>query len=144
MSWGKKITILYLSFVALIVTLVLLCFGQKVELESVDYYAQELKFQDKINAISNEKKLKSTITHVLQNNQLILTVDSSIISKEFKGTVNFFRPSDSSKDLNVEMNFTNNQQTISTSKLIHGVYKIQLSWISKDKSYFKEDVIFIK
>lgn len=144
MSWGKKITILYLSFVALIVTLVVLCFGQKVELETKDYYAQEIKFQDKIDAISNEKNLASTITHQLQGNQIILNVDSSLVSKDFEGTINFFRPSDSSKDMNLKMNFTNNQQIINASSLIHGVYKMQLSWLSHGTKYFKEDVIFIK
>ena len=144
MSWGKKITILYLSFVALIVTLVVLCFGQKVELESKDYYSQELKFQNKIDAISNEKNLASTFSHEINGNQFILKADSSLFGKGFEGTINFFRPSDSSKDLKIKMNFSNNQQIIPTDKLIHGVYKMQLTWVSNGVSYFKEDVIFIK
>ncbi len=143
MSWSKKITILYLSFVTLIVTLVVLCFGQKVELESKDYYAQELKFQDKINAISNEKRLATSISHVVHGNAVILKADSSVITSDFKGNVNFFRPSDSSKDLNVKMNFVNNEQVISTSGMSHGVYRMQLSWESEGKTYFKEEVIFI-
>jgi hypothetical protein len=144
MSWGKKITILYLSFVALIVTLVVLCFGQKVELESKDYYSQELKFQDRIEAISNEKNLASTFSNEVNSNALILKADSSLFGKGFEGSINFFRPSDSSKDVKLKMNFNNNQQIIPTNKLIHGVYKMQLSWVSNGISYFKEDVIFIK
>ncbi|MBC7696151.1 MAG: FixH family protein [Burkholderiales bacterium] len=144
MSWGKKITVLYLAFVALIVTLVVLCFGQKVELETKDYYAQEIKFQDKIDAISNEKNLATTITHQLQGTQIILNADSSLLSKGLEGTINFYRPSDSSKDMNLKMIFTNNQQIINTSTLIHGVYKMQLSWLSNGTKYFKENVIFIK
>ena len=46
MSWGIKITILYLGFVALILTLVFTCFGHKSELEYKDYYVRELKFQE--------------------------------------------------------------------------------------------------
>lgn len=144
MSWGKKITVLYLAFVALIVTLVVLCFGQKVELETKDYYAQEIKFQDKIDAISNEKNLATTITHQLQGTQIILNADSSLLTKGLEGTINFYRPSDSSKDMNLKMIFTNNQQIINTSTLIHGVYKMQLSWLSNGTKYFKENVIFIK
>jgi hypothetical protein len=143
MSWGKKITILYLSFVALIVTLVVLCFGQKVELESSDYYAQEIKFQDRINAISNEKNSTATISHQLQGNQMILTADSSVVGSGFDGKINFFRPSDSSKDVSLKMKFTNNEQIINTSSLAHGVYKMQLSWVNNGTNYFKEDVIFI-
>lgn len=145
MSWGKKITILYLSFVALIVTLVVLCFGQKIELESKDYYAQELKFQDKIDAINNERQLTSSIKHELIGQQLILSVDSLFIKSDFNGTINFFRPSDASKDVKLDMKFNNNnQQIINTDELIHGVYKMQLSWKNKGLSYFKEEVVFIK
>lgn len=144
MSWGKKITILYLSFVALIVTLVVLCFGQKIELESKDYYSQELKFQDRIDAISNEKNLSSTFSHEMDANQIVLKADSSLFGAGFEGTINFFRPSDSSKDLKIKMNFTNHQQIIPTDKLIHGVYKMQLAWVSNGVSYFKEEVIYIK
>ena len=144
MSWGKKITILYLSFVALILTLVVLCFGQKVELESKDYYAQELKFQDKINAISNEKNATSTITHSIQGHNVILFIDSSFINKGFEGKIIFLRPSDSTKDFDLKMNFTTKQQIINTTHLIHGIYKMQLSWVNNGLAYFKEEVIFIK
>ncbi len=144
MSWGHKITILYLSFVALIVTLVVLCFGQKVELESKDYYAQELKFQNKIDAIDNEKKLNKTITHNIYPTEIVLTADSSLTTNNFEGTINFFRPSDSSKDVKLKMKFINHQQVITTSQLIHGVYKMQLSWINNGINYFKEEIVFIK
>lgn len=144
MSWGKKITILYLSFVALIVTLVILCFSQKIELESKDYYAQELKFQDKIDAINNERQLASSIKHELSGKQIILSIDSSFIKPDFNGTINFFRPSDASKDFKLNMKFNGNRQIINTGELIRGVYKMQLSWKNNGFNYFKEEVVFIK
>lgn len=143
MNFGVKITILYLSFVALILTLVFMCFRQNVELVSKDYYAQEIKFQDKINAINNEKNLAGSISHSVNGKQIALTIDSTLVSDDFEGTVNFFRPSDSSKDFQVKMNFTNNEQVISGTELIHGTYKLQLSWVSNKTNYFKEEVIFI-
>ena len=64
MDFGGKIIILYLSFVGLILTLVFMSYGQKVELVSADYYAQEINFQQKINATNNEKSLSgASITH---------------------------------------------------------------------------------
>ena len=41
------------------------------------------------------------------------------------------------------MNFINNEQVINTNQLIHGAYKLQLTWTSNQKNYFKEDIIFI-
>ena len=143
MNFGVKITILYLSFVALILTMVFMCFGQDVELVSSDYYSQEIKFQDKINAINNEKKLEESIQHSINNEKIVLTIDSVLLSKDFEGTINFFRPSDSSKDFKLKMKFANNEQVVSCKKLVHGAYKLQLSWISNKTNYFKEEVIFI-
>lgn len=143
MNFGVKITILYLSFVGLILTLVFMCFRQNVELVSKDYYAQEIKFQNKINATNNEKNLTGSINHSVNGKEIILTIDSTLVSEDFQGTINFFRPSDSSKDFQVKMNFTNNEQVISGNELIHGTYKLQLSWVSNKTNYFKEEVIFI-
>ena len=126
MNFGVKITILYLSFVGLILTLVFMCFRQNVELVSKDYYVREIKFQDKINAINNEKNLAGRISHSVNGKEIALTIDSTLVSENFEGTVNFFRPSDSSKDFQVKMNFTNNEQLISGTDLIHGTYKLQL------------------
>ena len=143
MNFGVKITILYISFVVLILTLVFMCFGQKVELVSKDYYAQEIKFQDKINAINNEKNLAKSINHSINGKKIVLSIDSTLLSNDFDGTINFFRPSDSSKDLKLKMAFNNNEQIINGNELIHGAYKMQLSWVSNKKTYFKEEVIFI-
>ena len=143
MNFGSKITVLYLSFVGLILTLVFMCFGQKVELVSKDYYAQELKFQDKIDAINNEKGLSGSIRHSLNAKKIVLTIDSSLLSNDFEGTINFFRPSDSSKDIKLKMYFKDLEQIIDGNELIHGAYKMQLTWVSNKKNYFKEEVIFI-
>lgn len=144
MNFGGKIVVLYLSFVGLILTLVFMSYGQKVELVSTDYYAQEINFQQKINATNNEKSLSgASVSHVINGNSVILKIDSALLSNDFKGTVTFFRPSDSSKDIQLKMNFVNNEQIIETKELIHGAYKLQLSWTSNQKNYFKEEVIFI-
>lgn len=143
MNFGGKIVILYLSFVALILTLVFNCYSMDVDLVSKDYYAQELDFQQRINATNNEKDLNASISHSVNDKSVVLTIDSTLLSNDFKGTVTFFRPSDSKKDVSFKMNFVNNQQIIDAENLIHGAYKLQLSWTSNQKSYFKEEVIFI-
>lgn len=143
MNFEKKITVLYLCFVALIITMVMMCFGQKVELVSSDYYAKELKFQDQITAVNNEKELNKSINHFFNKKTITLILDSNLMTSNLQGTVTFFRPSDSSKDLKIKMNFKNGKQIIDKNNLLRGVYKLQLNWTSNGKNYYKEDEIFI-
>ena len=47
-------------------------------------------------------------------------------------------------DKELIMNFNQNQQLIDTKQMTPGAYKLQLSWISHQKNYYKEEVIEIK
>lgn len=143
MNFGNKIVILYLSFVSLIVTLVILCYKQDVELVSSDYYAQEIRFQEKIDANANAEKSNYKINHFVTKNEISLMADSALLSEDFKGTITLFRPSDSKLDVIYTMNFKNKRQIIDTKVLTRGIYKLQLSWVSNEIPYFKEEVIFI-
>lgn len=143
MNFGGKIVILYLSFVALIVGLVVMCFRQDVELVHQDYYGQEMKFQEKIDAVKNAQQLPGSIAHLISKDKVVLSADTSLGSAQFKGSITFFRPSDSKLDRAFDMHFVNHQQTIDRKELSAGVYKLQLSWTSGGKQYFKEDVIYI-
>ena len=73
MNWGKKITIVYLAFVALIVTLVIVSVRQKVDLVTPDYYAKELNYQADINKINNAKALATPLKCVLQGQSILVT-----------------------------------------------------------------------
>jgi hypothetical protein len=144
MSWSYRITALYLGFVALIITLVTIASKQKIELESKDYYLQELKYQDKLEAIENTGKLSWSIDHSVDAENVILTIPSEN-ANSMSGEIYFFCPSNSDNDVKVKMNFDKDgKQIISKSKLKAGAYKLKLSWSVKGKDYFTEEVITIK
>ncbi|MCE3259129.1 MAG: hypothetical protein K0S12_770 [Bacteroidetes bacterium] len=140
MSWGYRITFLYLGFVGIIITLVTISSQNKEELVAKDYYAQELLYQNKLNAINNEKQLDKSITHEVTDASIILT---SPFEKS-KGTIQFFCPSDSKKDKSFPMNFSDGVQSIPKTNLAKGIYKLQISWEANNKNYFKEEIITLK
>ena len=145
MNWGIRITLLYLGFVALILTLVFTCMGQKVELESKDYYSKELKFQNQIDATNNANALNVLIEHKVSGRSVEIQVPSELLAADFNGTVNFFRPSDSSKDKLITLKpDANGRQILSDASFVKGVYKMQVSFVSKGKNYFKEEVVFLQ
>lgn len=145
MSWGIRITVLYLAFVALILTLVFTCMGEKIELESKDYYAKELKFQNQIDATNNVSSLSVPIEHLVKDKTVELTIPKELLSADFKGEAYFFRPSDSTKDKTIALKpDANGKQLLSDAGFIKGAYKLKISIESNGKSYYKEDVIYFQ
>ncbi len=144
MNWGLRITIIYLGFVALILTLVFTCYGQTVELESKDYYAKELKFQDQINAANNANALTTPIAHEVKGKNVELVFPKELITAGIHGNVNFLRPSDSTKDRNVVIKpDAEGKQTIAGDGFTKGLYKMQISFTSAGKDYYREELIFL-
>ena len=144
MSWGIRIVILYLSFVGLILTLVIMSSAQKVDLVSKDYYAQELKYQGKIDAIKNMNEVDSLFKIEKLDDQLRILFPKSKISRSITGKINFFRPSDSALDYYESIVLdSSSRQTIELSKLQKGLYLLQVSFTDGQKEFYKEEPIFV-
>ena len=142
MSWGTRIAIVYISFVVMIVTLIILCTGENIDLEYKDYYARELKYQDKLEAITNERSLPESIGHEMGEENLGLILPGNWIGKEIKGELHFYRPSDAAMDRKFPMAFdAEGKQKIVRSVFQRGMYKLRMDWQVEGKSYFKEEVI---
>ena len=142
MSWGIRITLLYLGFVALIVSMVVMASMQNIDLEYKDYYARELNYQDKIDAIHNEQSLQQSIDHQVKEKAVYLKEPSDFLSNDFQGELHFYCPSDAAKDLILPMSFdANGEIYIDRNRIKKGMYKLRMSWTMNDKSYFKEIVL---
>jgi len=142
MSWGIRITLLYLSFVAMIVTMVILTSRENIDLEYKDYYARELVYQDKIDAIANEQALTQSIEFQVQDQVLFLKAPMNFLTNGIRGELHFYRPSDASKDLTLPMAFdSNGEQVISRTVFSKGMYKLRMTWSLHEKNYFKEIVL---
>jgi hypothetical protein len=59
MNWGYKILFVYLAFVAGILLMVFKSSIQKRDLVTPDYYAKELKYQQRIDAVKKTQALSA-------------------------------------------------------------------------------------
>lgn len=142
MNWGYKILILYLGFVLLILTMVRLTMNQTVDLESKDYYEQELKFQDKIDKQNRANKLAEPLTWEVKPGTLTLKFPQEFKGKPVSGNINFFRPSDASLDKTIAVVADSTAiQSVSLNTLKSGMYKIRINWNVENTEYYNEGVI---
>jgi hypothetical protein len=143
-SWGTKIAILYISFAALIIVMVIMSMQQKIDLVSDDYYAKELVFQDKLNEMNNANSLPEKITHNITENTFILTFPAIFKNTSIIGNIEFYRPSDNSKDLKLPIQLSEKlEQSIGLKQLSKGMYKMNISWTANKTNYFTEETIVI-
>lgn len=143
-SWGTKIAILYISFVALIGFMVTLCLKQNIELVSEDYYERELVFQDKINEMNNANALPENLSHLILPEGVQIQFPALFKNKKVSGEILFFRPADKSKDYSIPIQLNSDaEQVIDAKYLSKGMYKMKVSWSADDISYFTEELIVI-
>ncbi len=142
MSWGLKITILYISFVVFILGLVMLTMRQKVDLVAEDYYAQELKFQEKIEKLKRANLLLEPLQWKVENKQVQINFPAEFKNKKISGVVNLFRPSDASLDKVIKIQSdTSRSLIIDVKDLTSGAYKLQIDWQVENTKYYNEGVI---
>ncbi len=138
-NWGHGITLFYICFVGVVITALVASFSVDHSLVVDDYYAQDLSYQSQYNKTQNS--LKSQNVHVDHDKPTqVLTIDFDN-NGTVEGTVDFYRPSDKSKDFNVVLK--DKVTTISTDKLLAGKWILKIDWKENGKSYYKEELIYI-
>jgi len=143
LNWGAGIAILYSGFVAMILVLVGMSASQKIDLVTDNYYAEELRFQDKINKTERAKALDDPLTWEVNAKGISIHYPKSFSEKNLGGKINLYCPSDDSKDLLFQVNSTNNTQFIPSSKIPDGRYYLQIDWKNGEETYWNEDLIVI-
>jgi hypothetical protein len=134
-NWATYITITMLLFMTFIGVLVVKTYSVNTELVSEDYYKQEIAYQSKIDNMANLKHDTATVSHVFTDSELVLS-----FPKSAKGTIEFYRPSDASKDLIVPLQLSmTNEQAFRKELFIKGLYKMKLDWESDGKRYYMEE-----
>ena len=143
-TWGTRIAILYLSFVAGILFLIYKSMHQEVDLVSKDYYEREIKYQEIIDAKTNVHNLPNPVITEIRDDAVYIKLPEIFNNKQINGTVYFYRPSDVALDFKTALR-TNNQliQIIQKSMLQSGLYKMEIDFVVEGKKYFIEKTIII-
>lgn len=144
LSWGKRIAMLYIGFVALVAVMITMSMRQKIELVSPDYYDRELVFQNKIDEMNNANALSERVSHVITDNAFVIQFPAQFKGSALSGDVLFFRPSDASKDFKTALVLNQaGEQTVDLKMLSKGMYKMQISWKVNEIPYFVEETVVI-
>ncbi len=143
-TWGTGIAIVYAVFALAIIGMVVNSFGKKLDLDSKDYYAKELVFQEQIDKSNRSKALAEPLSWKVETGKLLINYPASFTGKKISGTITLFKPSNNNSDENfpIQVN-TEMKQEIPTVTLGKGMYKIRIDWSADAQTYYNEGVVVL-
>ena len=137
-NWGTKVAMLYGGFVALIVILVTMSMKQDFQLVSKDYYEQEIKYQEIIDAGKNQAALSTPVIFKANEQELTIVLPAEFSDQVVKGKIVFYAPADAKFDTGFELLLQNNTMIIPREKLHSVNYKVKINWEAENKKYYQE------
>ncbi len=144
LNWGTGIFLTFVIFVAVTLAMVYVFMNQDVNLVTDDYYQKELEYQNHIETIKRTNKLPEKLEIKTNRNAIVIKFPTLFHQKSITGNIFFYRPSDRKRDMTFPIVLNdNNEQIISTSPLIKGLWKVQVEWKNNDSAYFNEKEIMV-
>ena len=136
MNWGYKILLVYVVFIAGILFMVFRSSGEKTDLVTSDYYAQELKFQEKIDQEKNTHALSAPIRYQLDGQQLSVLFPADFKEKQIKGVISIYCPADQKLDTKQNFDVTDAPVNINLPAGIISVFELHVTWSADGVEYF--------
>ncbi|PWA10903.1 FixH family protein [Flavobacterium laiguense] len=146
-NWGTSIVIAFALFMSFILYFVLKVQSDSKydnELVVEEYYKHDVHFQDEMARIQNAHDLKAKPVITIDANGINIVFPADFIPNDVKGIVALYRPSNKKFDFQVPISLSNSSMSIPKSKLIGGVWDVNMEWQYNGKLYLTKEEIYVK
>ena len=114
-----------------------------MDLVTTDYYAKELKYQQKIDEIDRVNALLAPVTCEIKNNELVIIFPKDFSGKNITGEATLYCPSDEDNDATQKFNIVDAPLIVPIPSIKKNAYELHLTWHSGELNYYFEKKIFI-
>ncbi len=145
-SWGQGVSIAIVLFVAATLTVVGYLVSLDYQMVADNHYEKAEKYQQHIDRLEQAEKLEEpvTIEMVASEKMLEIQFPRTLASRGLQGTVEFYRPNDAGMDRKLKLDPDKQGfQQVPLGQFTPGRWQVRISWTSGDKSYFKQQYIFL-
>jgi hypothetical protein len=142
-NWGYKIVLVYCVFVAGIMYLVIQSSRQQMDLVTDDYYAQEIKYQEKIDQSKRASALSEPIRFQLTEAGIEVDFPKEFNGKKIIGSALVYYPANEKKDFSVSINTTQGKILISIPDKRSGMHILKINCEVEGVSYYFEETVFL-
>jgi hypothetical protein len=144
MSWGNKLLLTFIVFASGMGYLVYRSTQVHFELVDKDYYKNELRYQEVIDATNQVNKLSEPVKLTQTGNGILLQLPAEMKDQSLSGNMHFYCAYDEKKDrkVNLQPN-SDGAQLVPLSILQPGSYDVKVSWVVAGKRYFSSTKLAI-
>ncbi|MBX3252840.1 MAG: FixH family protein [Chitinophagaceae bacterium] len=140
MNWGHKLTIVIAVFVAWMGYMLYRCITTDFQLVEKDYYKNELRYQEVIDAKARTSELGDLAIISRQEDKIVVQFPGEMKDQEIKGSLWFYCAYDAGLDKKMPLQTNNDgMQVLDVAELKPGRYTVKIEWTCNDLSYFKEE-----
>ena len=143
-NWGTGIVLAFIGFIGFIMYFVIIASTDKSanhHLVTDEYYQEELKYQEEINAMENAAELNAQFAIENTAAGIVITIPEEIRAQNAKGIVSLYRPSNKHLDFNLDISLSNSHLLIPDERLLGGRWDIKIRWQHLQKNYLVKESI---
>jgi hypothetical protein len=144
--WPVSIIAFFTLAICGVVTFVIFCTRNPVDLVAADYYEQELRYQDQIDRANRATSLQAPaeVTYNTHSRVITVVLPASHQDAALKGWIQLYRPSSAGLDQKIALRLdTNGAQTIDAKYLTNGLWHVRVSWNLKGADYYFDQKLVI-
>lgn len=134
-SWGYKIALVYLGFVAMIITLVVSTYKTNWDLERKDYYEEELRYDHHYNALKNAGDFNKSVLADVDGQKLIITMPDELIANSTM-EIWMYCPVNAQNDKKIKIDQLQAANTIDVSTMKKNTYEARITVFQNGKEFF--------
>jgi hypothetical protein len=143
MNWGTKIILVFAVFVLGILFMVFKAGSYNMDLVTTDYYEQELKYQNTIDAVERTNALTTKLTCTVNGQQINIQFPVEMQNDQLDADVWLYCVADKQKDLRKKISTKEGKFTMPFLPVNHGLHEIKISWASKGQTYYYKQKIIL-
>lgn len=138
-NWGHGIFLFFVVFVGTLITVLVASRRVDHSLVVDDYYAQDLAYQSTYNKAKNSLEDRDLLDIKTSAHNVVFDFNSE---DPIEGNIHFYRPSNKKMDFTIQID-NKHKLEVDRSKIQKGKWKIKVDWTIGNKSYYKEEELYL-
>jgi hypothetical protein len=135
MSWGNKLMFVFIAFAALMGTLVYKAVNTRFDLVSKDYYKDELRYQEQIDATKNASEI-TAVQFEQGEKDITINFPPSFNKRNIEADIWFYCKADSTRDKKLNLKTTTASLSIAKKDIFKGNFEVKVRWTVNGKNYY--------